>query len=351
MNPAPPSRPEPTPPSQRALTLPPRLQLAQRPTPLQSLDRLSAELGGPRIWVKRDDLTGCLLSGNKVRKLEFTLALAFAQGCDTVVTCGGLQSNHCRATALLCAQLGLRCVLVLRGDSAPPYDGNLLLDHLAGAEVRTYPAARFQRELPVLLQQAADDSGGNAFIIPTGASDGIGAWGYIAACGELADDFAAAGIAPKHIVCATGSGGTQAGLSAGVQLHGIDATVWGIAVCDSAAWFENKVRSDLLDWQRRYGDIAAVAALDVDALPVRVIDDYIGPGYAVAGDEVFETIRRVARLEGLVLDPVYTGKAMQGLIEELRAGRFDDGGDIVFVHTGGIFGLFPQRERLFDIGG
>lgn len=322
---------------------PPRLQLAQRPTPLQPLDRLSAELGGPRIWVKRDDLTGCLLSGNKVRKLEFALALAVQQGCDTIVTCGGLQSNHCRATALLCAQLGLRCVLVLRGETAPPYDGNLLLDHLAGADVHTYPVERYQRELPTLLRQAAIGRGGNAFVIPTGASDGVGAWGYIAACSELVVDFAVAGIAPRHIICATGSGGTQAGLTAGVKLHDIDAQVWGMAVCDSAAWFENKVRSDLRDWQRRYGEVAAVSTLDVDALPVRVIDDYIGPGYAVAGPEVFETISRVARLEGLVLDPVYTGKAMHGLLAELKRGRFGGDGDIVFIHTGGLFGLFPQR--------
>ncbi len=332
-------------PSRAVLPLPPRLALAQRPTPLQPLDRLSAALGGPRLWVKRDDLTGSTLSGNKVRKLEFALALALEQRCDTVITCGGLQSNHCRATALLCAQLGLRCVLVLRGEPQPPHDGNLLLDHLAGAEIHTYPSARYQRELPALLQQAAADCSGNAFVIPTGASDGIGAWGYIAACGELADDFASAGIAPQHIVCATGSGGTQAGLSAGVQLHGIGATVWGMAVCDSAAWFENKVRSDLRDWQRRYGAMAAVAALDIDALPVQVIDDYIGPGYAVADDAVFETIGRVARAEGLVLDPVYTGKAFHGLIAELQRGRFGSDGDVVFIHTGGIFGLFPQRDR------
>jgi D-cysteine desulfhydrase len=328
-----------------APSLPPRLELARRPTPLQPLDRLSAALGGPRIWVKRDDLTGSTLSGNKVRKLEFALALALAQGFDTVVTCGGLQSNHCRATALLCAQLGLRCVLVLRGEPAAPFDGNLLLDHLAGAEIRTYPAARYQRELPALLQQAAADSGGNAFLIPTGASDGIGAWGYIAACAELADDFAGAGIAPRHIVCATGSGGTQAGLTAGVRLHGIDATVWGMAVCDSATWFENKVRSDLRDWQYRYAEMAAVAGLDLDTLVVKVIDDYIGPGYAVADDAVFATIRRVAATEGLVLDPVYTGKAFHGLLAELQRGRFGADGDVVFIHTGGIFGLFPQRDR------
>lgn len=322
------------------LNHPPHLDLALLPTPLQPLDRLSAALGGPRLWVKRDDLSGCALSGNKVRKLEFTLAQALADGCDTIVTCGGLQSNHCRATALLCARLGLRCILILRGDAEPPFDGNLLLDHLAGADIRCFAPARYQRELPQLLAAAAAEAG-NAFIIPTGASDGIGVWGYIRACAELRDDFARNRIAPAHIICATGSGGTQAGLTAGAALHGLGCAVWGMAVCDNAAWFQNKVRSDLDDWQQRYRQ-----PLDLDTLMVRVIDEYIGPGYAVASSEVFETIKRVARCEGLLLDPVYTGKAFHGLLAELEKGTFGRDGDIVFIHTGGLFGLFPQRDNL-----
>lgn len=326
-----------------AVVLPHRLDLALRPTPLQCLERLSAELGGPRIWVKRDDLTGSVLSGNKIRKLEFTLAHALAAGADTIITCGGLQSNHCRATALLCAQLGLACELILRGDPGEPFDGNLLLDHLAGAKVVAHPAERYQKSLETLLQDAAHAArarGRSPFVIPTGASDGIGIWGYIGACEELRDDFARCRIAPAHIVCATGSGGTQAGLSAGAALYAIPARVWGIAVCDDADYFLRKVRADLRDWQRRYG-----VPLDVEQLAIRVIDDYIGPGYAKAGPEVFETIKLAARREGLVLDPVYTGKAFHAMLEELRRGRFGDSGDVVFVHTGGVFGLFPQRGQ------
>lgn len=326
-----------------SITLPPRLSLAVRPTPLQPLDRLSAELGGPRLWVKRDDLTGSVLSGNKVRKLEFALAAALRDGADTIITCGGLQSNHCRATALACAQLGLRCRLLLRGEPQQPYDGNLLLDHLAGATVECFAPARYQRELPALLNDAADRcrrEGGRPFVIPTGASDGLGLWGYIGAAQELAEDFARAGIRPRHILCATGSGGTQGGLTAGAALYGLDAAVWGVAVCDDAAYFQNKVRADLRDWRNRFQ-----ASLDVDALTVRVLDDYIGPGYAIAGPEVFATIQRAARTEGLVLDPVYTGKAFHALLEEVKRGRFD-GDDVVFIHTGGVFGLFPQRGQL-----
>lgn len=325
------------------IAYPSRLQLALTPTPLQPLERLSRAVGGPRIWVKRDDLTGALLSGNKVRKLEFVLAQALAQGCDAVITCGGLQSNHCRATAVLCAQLGLRCHLLLRGEPQTPHDGNLLLDHLVGAGVRTLPAHLYAKNLARLLREWADElrlGGRKPFVIPTGASDGIGLWGYIAACEELRADFIRHRIQPRHIVCATGSGGTQAGLTAGVALHGIDAKVWGVAVCDDEAYFVNKVRADLRDWQKRWQQ-----SLDVERLPIHVIDGYVGPGYAQADAEVFETIKRVARSEGLVLDPVYTGKAFHALLGEIERGRFAGSEDIVFVHTGGIFGLFPQREQ------
>jgi D-cysteine desulfhydrase len=325
------------------IVYPPRLALAQTPTPLQLLQRVSRDSGGPRIWVKRDDLTGSLLSGNKVRKLEFVLAHALAQNCDAIITCGGLQSNHCRATALLCAQLGLHCTLVLRGESQSPHDGNLLLDYLAGADIDTYPVERYQKQLPSLLQDAAERlraAGKNPFVVPTGASDGIGLWGYIAASEELRNDFARYSIQPKHIVCATGSGGTQGGLTAGVALHDIDAKVWGVAVCDDESYFKHKVHADLHDWQTRY-----TPPLDIDSLLINVIDGYVGPGYAKADSEVFDTIKYLARSEGLVLDPVYTGKAFHALLSEIKRGRFDDSNDVVFIHTGGVFGVFPQREH------
>lgn len=325
------------------VTYPARLQLALTPTPLQFMERLSRDVGGPRIWIKRDDLTGAALSGNKVRKLEFVLAHALAQGCDAIITCGGLQSNHCRATAVLCAQLGLQCHLILRGEPQSPPDGNLLLGYLVGADVRTFSVDAYQKHLPKLLRETSDElrnAGRKPFVIPTGASDGIGLWGYIAACEELRDDFARNQIQPKHIVCATGSGGTQAGLTAGVALYGLDAKVWGIAVCDNESYFLNKVRADLLDWQTLWPQ-----TLDIEQLPIYVIDDYMGLGYAKADTEVFDTITRVARSEGLILDPVYTGKAFHGMLNEIKRGRFNDSNDIVFVHTGGVFGLFPQRDQ------
>jgi D-cysteine desulfhydrase len=325
------------------LAYPPRLQLAQLPTPLQALPRISkAYGGGHRIWVKRDDLTGAALSGNKLRKLEFVTALAREQGCDTLITCGGVQSNHCRATALAGAQLGFGVHLILRGEAPEEIDGNLLLDHLAGARVSHYSRSRFGSELDIIFREWEDhyrNRGYHPFSIPIGASDGVGIWGYIAGAEELGKDLQKEGIEGAHIVCASGSGGTQAGLSLGAVLHGLDLDVWGFNVCDDEAWFQAKIAADMEDWKERYRPH--------EALPdsaVRVIDGYVGPGYGRADAEVFDTIAMAARLEGLVLDPVYTGKAFHGMLEEIRLGRFAGRRDIVFIHTGGIFGLFPLRN-------
>ncbi|OUS13871.1 D-cysteine desulfhydrase [Gammaproteobacteria bacterium 53_120_T64] len=335
---------------------PESLALAQLPTPLQPLDRLSAQFSGPRIWVKRDDLTDCALSGNKIRKLEFTLARALAQGCDTLITCGGVQSNHCRATAILGARLGLKVHLLLRNDEsgddgcgestvqtrAP--DGNLFLDYLCGATISIYTKAEFQARQQALFEHWSQHyaaQGRKAYLIPTGASDGTGIWGYIRCVEELIDDFKHTDIAPTHIVHASGSGGTQAGLSLGCALYQLDSQVLGIAVCDNAAYFQRKVMADIDHWQMRY-DIAALPA----NVSVQVNDDFIGPGYSQAGPEVFAAIKRVAALEGLLLDPVYTGKAFHGMLELIEQGYFEQSDDIVFVHTGGLFGLFAQREQL-----
>jgi D-cysteine desulfhydrase len=330
-----------------SIAYPARLELARTSTPLQLLKRLSEQERGPRIWVKRDDLTECIASGNKIRKLEFTLAQALADGADTVITCGGVQSNHCRATAVLGARLGLKVHLILRGEKPDLADGNLFLDQLCGASVSFHPAKLYQQGLGDLFTQWAthyQSQGRKTFVIPTGASDGIGVWGYIACVEELKNDFALHGIAPQYIVHATGSGGTQAGLSAGVVLHKVDAAVIGVAVCDSEAYFLQKVRADLDDWKKRYG-----LDLDLDNVPLRCNANYIGEAYAKASRDVFETIHRIAALEGIVLDPVYTGKAFHGMLMELRAGKFKDADDIVFVHTGGVYGLFAQREQALEV--
>ncbi|PLW82605.1 D-cysteine desulfhydrase family protein [Kineobactrum sediminis] len=331
-----------------SLGYPPRVELATRPTPLQYLERASQRWGrGHRLWVKRDDLTGCLLSGNKVRKLEFIVAHALEQGCDTLITCGGLQSNHCRATAFAGAQMGLAVHLLLRGEQPAGSEGNYLLDQLAGATINCYPKRQYVAELPALFehwQAHYRAAGRKALVIPTGGSDGLGIWGYIAACDELADDLAGADIASAQLVTATGSGGTQAGLTVGVALQQLPLTVWGINVCDDEQYFLDKVAADVADWQARYPDMPA---LDYEP---RIIDGYVGSGYGIAAPEVFSLIAELAALEGLLLDPVYTGKAFFGMVREIAAGRFGDCRDIVFLHTGGAFGVFPQA-RGFDLPG
>ena len=320
------------------------INLAQRPTPLQPLNRLSKRLGGPRIWLKRDDLTGMVLSGNKVRKLEFTLAHAIDQGCDTIITCGGLQSNHCRATAMACAELGLHCHWLLRGSEPEQDDGNFLLDRLLGATVECIATKTYQAELDDLLSQRQKEyasKGHRAWIIPTGASDGIGIWGYIAAFREILNDAQQHQLDLKHVLTATGSGGTQAGLTLGAAMHANEVAVWGVNVCDDERWFLDKVAHDLNDWRELYAP-----NWPLQRCQTRVIDGYVGPGYAKADPEIFQSIAELARLEGVVLDPVYTGKAFYALTQELKAGRFGSSGDIVFVHTGGTFGLFPQKREL-----
>jgi len=323
---------------------PPRLALANLPTPLIPLTQFSNSLGGPTIWVKRDDLTGSGLSGNKIRKLEFVTAQAKQQGADTLITCGGLQSNHCRATALVGAQLGLQVHLLLREEGSGEIDGNLLLDHLAGATIERIPKAKFVRELPELLakrQQHYHQQGRTAHIIPTGASDGTGVWGYVRCIEELISDFQTHGIQPTKIVCATGSGGTQAGLSLGCQLFGLDVETIGYAVCDNEDYFTRKVKQDVEQCAAQFGLKESIS----NDLKTRTIDRYIGPGYAKGYPELYECIHSVARQTGLLLDPIYTGKAFFGLIEDIKNGLYANDQDVVFIHTGGTFGLFAHKHE------
>ncbi len=324
---------------------PEKLSLAHTPTPLLPLDRLSKQLGGQhRLWIKRDDMTGSVLSGNKVRKLEFTLADALAQGANALLTCGGVQSNHCRATAILGAQLGLHVHLILRGtvmDLQQP-TGNVLLDMLCGAEIEMYEPAYYTRHFNVLIEDVMDrlrQAGRKPYFITTGASDAVGVWGYVNACEELAHDFAQHGIQQPYIVCASGSGGTQAGLVAGNVLHALGASVCGINVCDDENWFIKKIRTDLRAWNKRYQ-----LHCPVDDWPIDVIDGYVGGGYAKVSDALLKLIADIAQMEGVILDPVYTGKAFYGLLNEIRKGRFESGRDIVFLHTGGVFGLYPYAS-------
>jgi D-cysteine desulfhydrase len=330
------------------LPFPRKIPLARAGTPLEALPRTSAALG-VEVLVKRDDLTGAELSGNKVRKLEFLLAEAQDQGADTVITCGGEQSNHCRATALAAAKVGLASRVVLRTDdpaAPPPTTGNILLDRLAGASVRWISRPDWARRNAIMEEEAAAvrAAGGRPYVIPEGGSNAMGSWGYVACAAELVDDLAALPARPTTIVFACGSGGTAAGLALGAKLCGLTergVRVAAVNVCDDRDYFARVITRICADMTSRWSLPQSIAPEELD-----IVDGHVGRGYAKSRPEELETIRDVCRRDGLVLDPVYTGKAFHGIVTELARDRGRFGERIVFVHTGGIFGLFPAAAEL-----
>ena len=332
----------------RDLPFPDRVPLACTPTPLAYLARTSAVLG-VETWIKRDDLTGSVLTGNKVRKLEFLMAEALALGADTVLTCGGEQSNHCRATALAATQLGLASRLLLRTEDParpPPTGGNILLDRLAGAEIRWISRSEYANRAALLAAEAdaVRAAGRVPYVIPEGGSSALGSWGYIAAAAELATDLAALPPRPTTIVYACGSGGTGAGLILGARLLDLAARgvrVAGVNVCDDRAYFTRVIGQICRDFAERWPLGVQIAAEDID-----IVDGWVGLGYARSQPAELEVLRDLARREAIVLDPVYTGKAFYGVTRELARDGRRFGERLVFVHTGGVFGLFPAAAEL-----
>ncbi len=331
---------------------PPKVSLANLPTPLRRLHRLSAKYE-KNIWLKADDQSGYILSGNKVRKLEYLLADAKNKGATAVITCGGIQSNHCRATAFACAQLSLRCHLILRNDPgfkgrSSVGQGNHFLDQLSGASHEIYEGDDFAKKLPSLFISAETRLAHEdhlVYSIPTGGSNGLGVWGYLSAFEELIEQCQSQSFEPELIVCATGSGGTQAGLTLGQHLCGHEAEVLAFAVCDNAEYFDRKVRRDAYDWALAVGEDDQFASELASSLHVQTNDAYIGPGYAEPYPELYDCIAELARSEGVLLDVTYTGKAFYGLLQELESERLKRFKNIVFVHTGGGFGLFPHAPQ------
>lgn len=330
------------------IEFPPRLELAHTPTPLRRLQRTSAELG-VEFWIKRDDLTGAALSGNKVRKLEFLLAEALERQADTVITCGGEQSNHCRATAIAASQLGLSAVLLLRTadpNNPPTFRGNLILDRLAGAEIRWISHADYARrgELLESVAEGLRGAGRRPYVIPEGGSNALGSLGYVLACEELAAQIDALPEKQTTIVYAAGSGGTGAGLALGVKMTGLSergVRCAGFNVCDDRDYFVRVIHNIASDMRDRWPGVPALHPTEID-----IVDGYVGLGYAKSRTEELNTLRDFVRREGIVLDPVYSGKAFYGLSRELARDRGRFGERIIFVHTGGIFGLLAKSDQL-----
>jgi D-cysteine desulfhydrase len=322
------------------MNFPARIALGHFPTRIEKLERLSRHLGGPEIYVKRDDQTGLATGGNKVRKLEFLFADALAQQCDHVVTLGGPQSNHVRQTAAAAARLGLRCSLVLRGNPPPQRLGNLLLDELFGAAIH-WSGARTRGEVAAELMPSLKASGAKPYLIPVGGSNGLGAFGYAAAMIEALDQLAAQNLAITTMAVASSSAGTQAGMVVGAAARNFPGRVLGMSIDATEAELKTHVTKIALETAKLAGANFTAASLRVD-----VNANYLGGGYSVVGDLERDAIRTVARTEGLLLDPVYTGRAMGGLIDLIRRGEIDRKEKILFWHTGGTAALSAFADKL-----
>jgi len=319
-----------------------KLNLANLPTKIEKLSRLSQEWGFD-LYVKRDDQTGSELSGNKVRKLEYVLKEAFDMGCDTIITCGGIQSNHCRATVVAATKLEMNPVVLLRISEAPKVEGNYFLDKLFGADVRFCTPEEYRSSRNEIMKKIAEDfsqNGHKAYIVPEGASFGIGALGYYDCMLEIVAQEKAMGINFDTVVVAVGSGGTYAGLYLANKFLKLNKRVIGMAVCDNQNYFKDVI-FDISKEALPYIN----EKIDINREEIEINDKYIGVGYALSRPEELSFIAEIARKEALALDPVYTGKAMYGLYNEIKSSNMSNSKNILFIHTGGLFGLFPKQDE------
>ena len=320
-----------------------KLRLGNFPTRIERLEKFST-IVKEHVYIKRDDQTGTEFSGNKIRKLEYSINEAINNDCDTLITCGGIQSNHARATAAAGIKLGLKSVLVLRSDEKPELEGNYLIDKIMGADVRIISSEDYRERRQEIMENILKEleaKGRKGYIIPEGASNGIGTFGYLACFNEILEQEKEHGIVFDTIVTAIGSGGTFAGLYLGDKLTNSGKKIVGINVCDTAEYFKERVSEILKEVKTYIPD----TEFEISKDDMCIIDGYVGDGYAVSRTEELDFICDFAEAEGIVLDPVYTGKAMRGLYTEIKKGTFKDSKNILFIHTGGLFGLFSKREQ------
>ncbi|WP_372697331.1 D-cysteine desulfhydrase [Arthrobacter sp. JSM 101049] len=324
----------------------PRRRYTEGRTPIEFLPNLTRELGGPRIHIKRDDLLGLTSGGNKTRKLEFLMADALAQGADTIVTTGAVQSNHCRLTLSAAVKEGLKCRLLIEerveGSYKEEASGNNLLYHLLGAEsITPVPGGT---DLMAGMQDIAEQvraDGGTPYIVPGGGSNALGALGYVACAEEILSQAFESGLQIDHVVCSSGSGGTHSGLVAGLHGNQSGIPVTGISVRAAKEPQEAKI----LDLANQTSQLAG-AELEVPSDHVTVRDEFVGPGYSLPTREMTDAIQLFARTEGILLDPVYTGKTAAGLIGMIQEGAFDKDNDVLFIHTGGSPAIYAYPQEV-----
>ena len=322
-----------------------KFNLANTPTRIEKLETLSSEYNA-EIYIKRDDTTGLYVTGNKIRKLEYLLYEAKQQGCDTVITAGGIQSNHCRATAFASVRMGLNPVLLLKGTEPEMYSGNLLLDKMLGAEI-IYITDDQYANISETLKINAERLKSNflkPYIIPVGGSNSTGSLGYMDAFYEIMKQEEELGFKFDSIVFASGSGGTYAGMLLGKLLSGHHTKIFSVNVCDDEEYFNKEITKIMEECIERYG-----LNIKFDPGQINILDGHVGLGYAQATTDELRFYIDISRKEGIVFDHVYTGKAFKGFITELQKDRDRFGDRILFIHTGGLFGLFSQSEFLTEI--
>lgn len=375
-----------------------KISLANLPTKIVKLERLSAKLG-KNIYVKHDDETGAELSGNKVRKLEYALAEAKELGCDLVITTGGIQSNHCRATVTSATRLGMKSAVLLRispkdaitmpykpGHTAetlpakhpedksctaqpapacpredlinPEVAGNYFMDRLFGADIHFCSPSEYSNSRDAIMAQLAEEykkQGYTPYIIPEGASNAVGTLGYYGAMEEIVEQEKELGVKFDAVAVATGSGGTCAGLNLANRVLGLGKKVLGVCVCDDNLYFQERIAPmahDAVDYLDKFGKLPAGKSLeewkeycDFKIEDIEMVDQYVGVGYALSRPEELEFIKEVARMEGIIFDTCYTGKGLLGVVNEIKeGGKLADCENILFIHTGGLFGLFPNAD-------
>lgn len=321
----------------------PRFPLTQLPTPVESAPRLSRELGGPELLIKRDDLTSLAMGGNKARKLEFLVGQAIEQGADTLVTAGAAQSNHCRQTAAAAAKAGLRCELILNGDRPALANGNLLLDRILGATEHWIERSQRATKLEQVARELRE-KGRKPYLIPVGGSNGVGATGYVVAMIELMEQLRASKQNVDHIVFGSSSGGTQAGIMLGARVAGFTGQLHGLSI--------DKDDPEHFEYEEEVARIANECATYIGApekfkrADVKMVYGYMGEGYGVVGNLERGAIRMMGRCEGIILDPVYAGRAFGALVDLIHKGAFKRGETILFWHTGGAPALFAYAAEM-----
>ncbi|MBD3224301.1 MAG: pyridoxal-phosphate dependent enzyme [Caldithrix sp.] len=321
------------------ISLPPHFNFSQTPTPIIPVKKCFTDSRHTRIYFKRDDLTGLELSGNKVRKLDFLLKDAVEQGAGRIITCGGMQSNHCRAAAYMARKLDLKTTLVLRESPSGSATGNYLLNALLDIDIRLIRPELYAN-VDAEMEKIASLYPESTYVIPEGGSNAIGAWGYVRAFLEIQQQIRENDLSIDTIMVSTGSGGTHAGLLIGKLLTGSDLDILSINVCDTAAEFVQKIDAIMHDFKQQFNE-----NLHWQKDDIRIIDGFVGEGYGVISQREVQIIKRLAQTEGLLIDPVYGAKALLGLEHHIRNDSLKDR-SILFIHTGGVFGLFPYGNQL-----